>query len=97
MSNSTTPINSDYYVQNDQSFYPIFKEISVYENIHPEYFKGEFYNSENKEEGVILSLAKEVQGKITIPTKFKMEDGKEYFVIALNSSFAAAKHTSSPL
>ena len=65
-------------VRNNMSYYPVFEEVNVYDNIHPEYFSSVEYNA-----GVQLTLIKKVQGKITIPVQF---DGKD--VLSLNSSFA---------
>lgn len=49
-------------VRADTKFYPVFKKISVYDNIHLEYF-----SAENENGGVKLSLIKEIRGKLTIP------------------------------
>ena len=79
-------------VRGKMEFWPVFEQVDVYTNIHPEYFTGTFYTGQAGK-GVELSLAKQVQGKITIPVKFKMEDGEEYPVLALNPSFATTKNT----
>lgn len=65
-------------VRNNTDYYPVFEEISVYDNIHPEYFTAKDFRT-----GVQLTLAKQVQGKITIPATF---GGKN--VVSINSSFA---------
>jgi hypothetical protein len=76
-------------VRNNTDYYPVFEEISVYDNIHPEYFSASDFR-----EGVQLTLTKQVQGKITIPATFKDEKGDERPVLALNSSFAATNYGS---
>lgn len=97
MKNSTTPIPSTYYVQNDQTFYPLFKEVSVYENIHPEYFIVEtIFNytdpvdsSFNIENGASIALTQFVTGKITIPKEIEYA-GQKYPVTRLGSTFRAS-------
>lgn len=99
MKNSTTPISADYFVQNNQSFYPLFEEISVYDNIHPEYFRVEGawsyiddVDSSYNLDGVILTLDKQVTGKLTIPSYFEY-NGQTLPVVGINNSFRAGKPT----
>ena len=84
-------------VRGKMEFWPVFEQVDVYTNIHPEYFTGAFYTAQSGKKGVELSLAKKVQGKITIPAKFKMEDGEEYPVLALNPTFATTKNSNTTL
>ena len=83
-------------ITEDTKFYTVWDEnpVSVYDNIHPEYFvaveTGKKYSERNYpeyniEDGVVLGLRAEVKGKITIPATF---EGKP--VIAIDPSFGAA-------
>ena len=77
---------STYQVHSDDAFFPMFEEKTVYENIHPEYFEGNFATSANN--SIDLSLVKKVRGKITVPATWQMDDGKWYPVQSVNSSFS---------
>jgi hypothetical protein len=83
-------------ITEDTKFYTVWDEnpVSVYDNIHPEYFTivednrkytERDYPEYNIENGVLLGLRAEVKGKITIPATF---EGKP--VIAIDPSFGAA-------
>lgn len=76
---------STYVVRNNTTFYPVFESISVFDNIHPEYFSGTYVSAIH---GVQLNLIKQVTGKITIPNTIKV-DGVERDVIMLTDSFNA--------
>lgn len=67
-------------VRADTKFYPVFKQVSVYDNIHPEYF-----STENQNNGIKLSLIKEIRGKLTIPATIN-----NIPVITLTQSFGAS-------
>lgn len=99
MKNSTTPISAEYYVQNNQAFYPLFSQISVYDNVHPEYFFVEgiwtykdAVDSSYDLEGVVLGLNREVYNKITIPSFYEY-NGITYPVVSINDSFRALDDT----
>lgn len=100
MKNSSTPISADYYVQNNQTFYPLFEQVNVYDNIHPEYFNcvgfQEYIDKDNTSYnlyGVQLALNSYVHGKITIPANFIGPDGNSYPVVSVNKSFRAYQNT----
>ena len=77
-----------YIIRNDTVFYPSFEAVNVYDNIHPEYF---YRVSSVGSDGIVLGLKAEVQGKITIPAKFKStSQGKEEVVKRLNVTFASS-------
>ena len=78
-------------VRNNAHYYPVFKEINVYDNIDPSYYSGEIYITEDGRTGVELTLIKAVKGKITIPATFNL-DGVNYPVLSINASFAASKN-----
>ena len=78
-------------VRNNAHYYPVFKEINVYDNIDPSYYSGEIYITEDGKTGVELTLIKAVKGKITIPATFNL-DGVNYPVLSINASFAASKN-----
>ena len=82
-------------VRGKMEFWPVFDQVDVYTNIHPEYFHGAFYTGASGVKGVELYLDKRVQGKLTIPKAFKMKDGKEYPVLALNATFATTYNAES--
>ena len=82
-------------VRGKMEFWPVFDQVDVYTNIHPEYFHGAFYTGASGVKGVELYLDKRVQGKLTIPKAFKMGDGKEYPVLALNATFATTYNAES--
>jgi hypothetical protein len=82
--NSNKPANlNTAMVREDVTYYPIFEEKSVYDNIHPEYFDARNYGG-----GYQLILNKAVQGKITIPATFT-KDKVELPVVSLSNSFGA--------
>lgn len=64
-------------VRNNTYYYPVFEEIEVYDNIHPEYFRMN---------GTTIELIKQVQGKITIPKEIN-----NVTVEGLNSTFSASE------
>lgn len=82
------PIYHDFLADKESALYAIFdpNPISVYENIHPEYFVASNYNyidsldSTYSLNGVMLRLKKQVKGKLTIPAMF---NGKP--VVAIGS------------
>ena len=78
---------SQVMVRNNTDLYPVFEEVNVYNNIHPEYFRAEEYNGRTQK-GVVLILEKEVKGKITIPATF-MYNNVAMPVLSINGSFAA--------
>ena len=78
-------------VRNNAHYYPVFKEINVYDNIDPSYYSGEIYITEDGRTGVELTLIKAVKGKITMPATFNL-DGVNYPVLSINASFAASKN-----
>ena len=86
---------SDTMVRNDAEYWPVFEEINVYDNIHPEYYaplvdpNGGPTSPSYGTNGVQLTLIKQVQGKITIPVTF---EGKT--VLSVNASFAASDQKS---
>lgn len=93
--NSKVPVSADYKVQNNQSFYPLFDEISVYDNVHPEYFAIETaYEYQDRTDnkynlyGVRLTLIKPIVGKLTIPSYYEYR-GENLPVISINDSFRA--------
>jgi hypothetical protein len=74
-------------VRGTVKLYPVFEEISVYDNINKDFFSPGLYYGETQN-GVELTLIKEVKGKITIPATF-MFNGSEQPVLSINASFGA--------
>ena len=74
-------------VRGTVKLYPVFEEISVYDNINKDFFSASLYNGETQN-GVELTLIKEVKGKITVPATF-MFNGSEQPVLSINASFGA--------
>ena len=74
-------------------YWPIFEEVNVYNNVHPEYFAGRLIDESNPNLGVSLSLKQRVSGKITIPKTYEIGD-KVYPVTTMDKTFASAPYGS---
>lgn len=103
---------SDYLITEDTNFYAIFNSepISVYDNIHPEYFgvstqtvdvgdrswrETDNSNSQyNISKGVSLALQKRVKGKLTVPAYFEV-NGEKLPVISIDATFSSPGSLSS--
>lgn len=99
--NATTPMDlSTFPITEDIELYTIWdaNPVSVYDNIHPEYFyevgEDSYYEAGSSEtkynigNGIILGLKMPVKGKITIPAVF---NGKP--VVSIDPSFGATTAT----
>lgn len=75
-------------VRGVMEYWPVFEEVDVYTNIHPEYFSGETYTETDGKTYIALSLKQKVSGKLTIPKEFEDDNGIPYPVGSLNSTFA---------
>ena len=81
-------------VRGVMEYWPVFEEVDVYTNIHPEYFSGATYTEESDGKTyVALSLKQKVSGKLTIPKEFEV-DGASYPVGSLNATFASSVSSS---
>ena len=74
--NGTFVVTKDYLAANNSGIYTIWSEepISVFDNVHPEFFEiigntsfTDTYGDGQKQDGVLIRLAKTVKGKLTIP------------------------------
>lgn len=82
----------------DLTLYAIFTDnpISVYSNIHPEYFSAsnaDYFDAYDDNYSLLggyeLTLISQVKGKITVPAEFT-KDGVTKPVVAINASFSSA-------
>jgi len=68
--NATEAMNlSEFNIISDTNFYSVWNKdpVSVYDNVHPEWFTVTNSYTYGSETGYEIQLAKEVQGKLTIP------------------------------
>ena len=89
--NATTPMNlNDFTIIGDTEFYSVWnpEPISIYNNIHPEYWR--IVGTYGDNEGCIIQLSKAVTGKLVIPAVINNQPVRG--ITSSGSSLASVDH-----